>query len=191
MTNITNTQSLPISCIEAMKNLPITINGSEIMDEILLEVYNGWQGSVGEERVLKVIEFVSNRIPQYARITNKSDFEFLTIYAKSRKCNYTNWFQDSYLPDLSNVLVFDTVEDFKKKFPSGNYVCPSCNSITTDYQTCNSGVVVGKGKNKKVCDWKVYGLFGDLGKGIKVIVKDLIEDFPRPISMFKPVELNQ
>ena len=178
---------LPSACIDGKQMLPACLRQAGIIDEIMLEVYNGWVGKTGEERVLSVLKIISERVPQYAKVAGKTELEFLTLYAKSRRCNYTNWFQSSYLPDLSDVIVFDTVEDFKNKFPSGKYTCPRCGGETTDYQQCNSGKVIDK--KGKVCDWKVYGLFGDMGKGIRVIIKNRIEDFPKPISMFKPIEL--
>lgn len=178
---------------QKIKSLPVDLQETEILNDIILEIYNGWPGSVGQERVIDCIDFISKRIPKYALIMDKTNLETLTTYAKARSCNYTNWFQNCYLPDLNGVIVLDTVEDFKQKFPSGKFVCPCCNGVSTDYQECNSGKIV-KGTKKrsgKVCDWKVFGLFGDLGKGIRVIVKDRFSDFPKPIAMFKPIEMAQ
>ena len=193
MSKITEMQLLPAACLNSIKLLPEDIQSSDIIQEILLEIYNGWPGKTGEERVDSCVNVINKRIPQYANAMGKTQLETLTIYAKSRKCNYANWFQDHYLPDLSDVVIVDTVDDFKKKYPSGKYICPCCNAITTDYQECNSGAIVNKTKKSKgsVCDWKVYGLFGDLGKGIKVIVKDKFEEFPKPIAMFKPIEMTE
>lgn len=168
--------------------LPAALMQSEIMNKIIVEIYNGWPGKMGLERVAEKVLFIIERVPQYAKVMGKSELETLEIMANARRINYTNWFQNAYFPDLSEVYVFDTVEDFKKQFPSGKYQCPKCKGITTDYQQCNSGVITDKRK-KEVCDWKVYGLFGGLGEEIKVIIKDHFIDIPKPISMFKPVEL--
>ena len=80
---------------------------------------------------------------------------------------------------MENVHVFDTLEDYKKAFPSGKYICPKCEKESTDPYECS----------QEKCDWKVYGLFGDLGKGIKVIVKDKFLEHPVPMNIFKPIEL--
>jgi len=168
--------------------LPADLMQSEIMNKIIVEIYNGWPGKVGLERVNEKVVFLCKRIPQYAKIMGKTELETLELFAKSRNCNYANYFQDANFPDLSKVFVFDTIEDLKSKFPSKQYQCPSCGGISTDYQECNSGKTIDK-KGKEVCDWKVYGLFGDLGKGIKVIVKDMFAEIPKPVAMFKPVEL--
>ena len=46
-----------------------------------------------------------------------------------------------------------------KKIPR----CPSCGKVTADPYEC------------KACGWKVYGLFGDMGKGVFVYVKDKLK----------------
>jgi hypothetical protein len=182
---MTTTTTLPLSCINAKDVLPKELRNASIVDEIISEIYNGWPGRTGEERVLECLKLISERVPEYAKATGKTELEFLNLYAKSRNCNYTNWFQSSRLPSLSDVLIFNTADDFKKQFPSGKYLCPACGEATTDYQECNSGKKI-KGV---VCNWKVYGLFGGLGKEVRVILKDRIEDFPRPVSIFPPIEL--
>jgi len=62
---------------------------------------------------------------------------------------------------------------------TGKYICPNCEKESTDPYECS----------QEKCDWKVYGLFGDLGKGIKVIIKDKFLEHPVPMRIFKPVEL--
>lgn len=170
---------------------------SEIMSKIMCEVYNGWPEPTGIQRVKDVVHFLFNRIPQYAKIMNKSELDTLTLLAKSRNCNYINYFQNANIPDLSDVMVFKSLDEFKQRFPSGISVCPCCEGFSTDYEECNSGVKLkdyskskkNKADGGKVCDWKIYGLFGDLGKGIKILILDKIEDFPRPARIFKPIEL--
>jgi hypothetical protein len=166
--------------------LPTDLVQSEIMNKIIVEIYNGWVGQVGLERVVKTVNFLCEIVPQYAKVMDKSNVETLEILAKSRNCNYTNYFQECNLPKLSDVYIFETENDFFEKFPSKEYQCPSCSKISTDYQKCNSDYT---DKNGVVCNWKVYGLFGSMGKGIKVLVKDRFTDIPKPIMMFKPIEL--
>lgn len=167
--------------------LPADLMQSEIMNEIIIEIYNGWPGKIGLQRVIETVTFLCERVPQYSKVMGKTELETLELFAKSRNCSYINYFQNANFPDLSEVYVFDTIEDVKARFPSKQYQCPCCGGISTDYQECNSGKKIDK--KGKVCDWKVYGLFGDMGKGIKIIVKSMLTDFPRPIAMFKPVEL--
>jgi hypothetical protein len=185
---ITNADELTSALPFGNMMLPAALMQSEIMNKIIVEVYNGWPGQTGLERVKNVVTFICDRVPQYAKVMGKSELETLELFAKSRNCNYTNYFQNANFPDLLEVFVFDTIEDLKARFPSKQYQCPCCGGISTDYQECNSGKIVDK-KGKEICNWKVYGLFGDMGKGIKVIVKNMFTDIPKPVAMFKPVEL--
>ena len=69
---------------------------------------------------------------------------------------YMNYYQDANQPliDSENVFVFETVEELREK--CGNqFICPCCKGISTNPYECNSGKKV----NKKICDWKSYGLF--------------------------------
>lgn len=188
MNKITHIAELNLDSFFKELVLPANVMESEIMNKIILEIYNGWPGEVGKERVVNVITLLNHRLPQYAKIMGKTEIETLEIFVKAKNTNFTNWFQNANFPDLSEVYVFDTVADLKLKFPSGNYQCPCCEGISTDYQECNSARIVDK-KSNKICDWKVYGFFGDLGKGIKVVIKEKFTDFPKPIAMLKPIEL--
>lgn len=161
---------------------------SGITNKIIVEVYNGWPGEIGLERVKNVVTFLCERVPQYAKVMGKTELDTLELFVKSRNCNFTNYFQNANIPDLTDVYVFDTIEDLNSKFPSKKYQCPCCGGITTDYQACNSGKTIDN-KGKEACNWKIYGLFGDMGKGIKVIIKGMFTEIPKPVAMFKPVEL--
>lgn len=158
---------------------------SDIMNSIIVEIYNGWPGPTGRQRVVDKVTFICKRIPQYAKMMGTTEIEALEYFAKSRTCNYTNYFQDAYIPDLSDVHVFETIKDFLAKFPSKQFRCPRCEGISTHPHACNSGVVIDK-KENEVCNWKSYGLFGTLGKGIDVLIKS---QSLKPTHIFKPVEL--
>jgi len=82
-----------------------------------------------------------------------------------------NYYQDHNQPLIvsDQVRVFKTVEDFRKSVGNKGFRCPACNGISTDAFECNGGKDM---KNGKTCDWKVYGWFGDFGKGIYVYTKD-------------------
>lgn len=185
----TSIDQLPASCIEALQALPEELRNASITHEIILEIYNGWPGKTGEDRVREKMALIALRVPQYAAVMGKTHLEFLTVYAAARQCNYTNWFNESRLPDLSEVMIFENTQEFIKRFPSGKSICPACGGESTDFQECNTGKVVDKKGN--VCDWKAYGLFRTMGKGIQVILKDKIEGFPSPVTLFKPIELLQ
>ena len=84
---------------------------------------------------------------------------------------YMNYYQDANQPLIEgdNVRVFETVNDLLEAIEDRKFRCPSCGKISTDPYECNSGA---KMNNEEVCNWKVYGLFGDLGKGAFVYCKD-------------------
>lgn len=180
-------EALPIECIEAKNILPESLRESPLVLAIVTEIYDGWPGQTGKSRVVGALEFIAKRLPQYATLMELPLDETLSQICALRTANYTNWFQDAHLPDLSNVLVFDNTESFLNRFPSKQYRCPSCGGITHDPSTCNSGIEMAKGK---VCDWKVYGLFGGLGKEIRVVIKDQFVKSPRVLTIFPPIEID-
>ena len=148
-------------------------------EEIIEQARSSWTGKIGDERAESVKKILDTRLENYHKITGISKDEILTAFEKSRNVNTVNFYQESNFPLLENVHVFNTIEDYRKLFPSGKYICPKCEKESTDPYECS----------QENCDWKVYGLFGDLGKGIKIIIKDKFIDHPVPMLIFKPIEL--
>ena len=103
-----------------------------------------------------------------------------------RDYNARNYYQRAKFPLIEDIDVYDTMQDFKNKFPSGKFICPACEHISTDPETCNSGKEISKGK---ICDWKSWGLFGTAGKGYKFIIKNDFLNRPIVWDIFKPKEL--
>jgi hypothetical protein len=161
---------------------------TEIMNKIIIQIYNGWPGKIGLERVVEKVFFLAKRVQQYAKVMDKSEIETLELLAESKDCNYMNYFQNANIPDISDVYVFNTIEEFLFVFPSKKYICPCCGGISTNHQECNSGKNIDK-ESTEACNWKVYGLFFDMNKGIRVIIKSTFTGLPRPIKMFKPIEM--
>lgn len=148
-------------------------------EEIIEQARSSWGGKIGDERAESVKRILDTRLENYHQITGIPKDEILTAFEKARNVNTVNFYQESKFPLLQNVYVFDTLENYKKEFPSGKYICPKCEKVSTDPSECS----------QEKCDWKVYGLFGDLGKGIKVIIKDKFLEHPVPMNIFKPIEL--
>lgn len=153
---------------------------------VLCEVYNGWPGQTGLQRVQNVVDLLEDRIPQYARIAGKSHAAMLKLFCEKRNVNYTNYFQDENFPDISAVLVFKNLEEFRERFPSGIYLCPYCKGSSKSPYRCDSGIKV----SGKICNWKVYGLLGGLGNEVKLLFLDRMDEIPRPESIFRPIEMN-
>ena len=148
-------------------------------EEIIEQARSTWDGEIGDERAERVKKILDSRLENYHQITGIPKDEILTAFEKIRNVNTVNFYQESRFPLLENVHVFDTMDYFKKAFPSGKYICPKCEKESTNPYVCT----------QKGCDWKVYGLFGDLGKGITVVIKDKFLEHPLPEKIFKPIEL--
>lgn len=99
--------------------------------------------------------------------------DVLASWEKERNYWYLNYYQDCNQPEIKygKTKVFETVNEFNESVGDKGFRCPSCGKVTNDPYECES------------CDWKVYGLLGDLGKGIFIYVKDQI----RGQAIFMPV----
>ena len=148
-------------------------------DEIIEKARSTWIGKTGDERAESVKKILDTRLENYCNVTGIPENKILVAFEKIRGVNTVNFYQESRLPLLENVHIFETLDDFKKEFPSGKYICPKCEKESNDPYECT----------QEKCDWKVYGLFGDLGKGIKVIIKDRFLENPIPINIFRPIEI--
>lgn len=148
-------------------------------EQIIEQARASWPGQIGEERAESVKNILDTRLENYHAVTGISKDEILIAFEKRRNVNTVNFYQEANFPLLENVTVFDTLEDFKKAFPSGKYLCPKCEKQSTNPFLCS----------QPKCDWSVNGLFRDLGKGITIIIKESFLEHPVPINIFKPIEL--
>lgn len=133
------------------------------------------------------LAWVIARAKHYAEKTGLSPSEVLDAWEKERTYWYMNFYQDCNQPPIKgdSVKVFDTLSDLKKAIGKMEFRCPACAGVSKNPYECDSGLV-GKtmtGGSNKPCDWKVYGLFTDLGKGVYVFVKSEM----RGQRFFKPV----
>jgi hypothetical protein len=117
------------------------------------------------------LKWVVDRAKHYEEKLGIPWNEILDSWEEDRNYWYMNYYQDYNQPfiEVDKVRVFETLEDFKQSLGGKGFICPACNEVSTDPYECNSGKEV----NGKKCNWKVYGLFKDLGKGIYVYVKEL------------------
>jgi len=148
-------------------------------EDIIEQARASWGGSVGDKRAADVKEILDTRLENYSKVTGFTKEEILNALEKNRGVNTVNFYQASQLPLLEDVYVFETTKDLHKRFPSHKFICPSCGKESTDAYACT----------QDGCNWKVFGLFRDLGKGISTIVKDKFLEIPVPQNIFKPIEL--
>lgn len=108
--------------------------------------------------------------------------DVLASWEEDRSYWYMNYYQDSNQPTIKGdgVRTFETVQEMLESIGDKEFRCPCCEGISSNPYVCNSGQPMSKGKT---CDWKVGGLFGDLGKGVFVYCKDKL----RGETIFMPL----
>ncbi len=155
---------------------------------ILADTKSGWR----EEDRLAKLDFAVNRAKHYEEKTGIPAGEILTSWESRRDYWYMNYYQDCKQPLIEgdSVRVFDTPDSLMEAIGKGGFRCPHCNGVSSDPYACNSGVrlkLINSGKKTELCNWKVYGLFGSLGKGVYVFVKSEL----RGENIFKPIAWEQ
>lgn len=128
------------------------------------------------------LEWVLARANHYAEATGLNPADVLNAWESGRDYWYMNYYQDSQQPKIEgdSVRVFDTLEDLKESIGNKGFRCPSCGGVSKSPYDCDTGLEMSP---KKVCDWKSYGLFGTMGKGVYVFVKSEMKGQ----NVFKPV----
>lgn len=128
-----------------------------------------------------------DRAKHYAEKTGLSPEAILDAWENGRDYWYMNFYQENNQPKIEgdSVRLFDTLDDVKQSVGKDGYRCPLCNSVSKDAYACDSGTLVKgiKDGHDGPCNWKVYGLLGDLGKGVYIFVKSEM----RGARIFKPV----
>ena len=122
-----------------------------------------------------------DRAKHYAEKTGLTWQEVLAGWEEERSYWYLNYYQDCNQPEVKSdkVRVFDTLEELRNSLGK-EFRCPCCGGISNNPYKCTSGIKRGDGK---ICDWKVNGLFGDLGKGVFVYCKEKVSGE----HMFMPI----
>lgn len=107
--------------------------------------------------------------------------DILAQWEADRTYWYMNYYQESNQPEIKGdkVRVFETVDEVLQSFGKREFRCPACHGVSTDPNECNSGQTSGG----KVCDWKSYGLFGAMGQGVFVYIKEKL----RGQTIFMPL----
>lgn len=130
----------------------------------------------------KTLSWAVNQARHYAVKTGLTPEAILDAWEGKRTYWYMNYYQPANQPSIEsdNVRVFETVDDLLASIGKTGFRCPNCEAVSKSPYTCDSGVKA----HGKVCDWKVYGLFGHMGKGVSVFVKEklAIEQLFMPVA---------
>lgn len=129
------------------------------------------------------LNWTIERARHYAERVGVSVERILDGWEAERNYWYMSYYQDANQPllDGAQVRVFQKAEDLSAAIDEFKFRCPMCGGVSSSPYRCDSGDEMAPGK---VCDWKVYGLFRDLGKGIFCYVLDLM----RGEQMFMPLD---
>lgn len=146
----------------------------QIIEHLKQQARESWSGRTGEERAENLEKYLRSKLKEYSKALGISQEEILKSWEEDRSYSTINYYQECNQPSIKNdkTKVFETVEDMLKAIGKREFRCPSCGGISSSPYECNSGLEMAKGK---ICDWKVYGLFGDLGKGVFVYCKDKLK----------------
>lgn len=127
-------------------------------------------------------KWVIDRAKHYGEKLNIPWESILDSWEEMRSYSWNNYYQEANQPEIKHgkVKVFETVDDLTNSFNGLGFRCPRCNGVSSSPYECDSGKEIESGKK---CDWKVYGLFKDMGKGVFVYVKDQL----RGETIFIPV----
>ncbi|NEG94348.1 hypothetical protein [Leclercia adecarboxylata] len=135
---------------------------------------------------VRTVRFIRQFTTEYADLLEVTPLEVLAAVEKARDYSAPNYYQQTNFPDLKGVTVFASLGALQAAIPSKQFRCPCCMGVSSDPYTCNSGE---KQKDGSVCNWTSYGLFGTLGKGLRVLIKDAFLTQPRVHEIFMPLEL--
>lgn len=122
-------------------------------------------------------KWVIDRAKAYGEATGLNWEDVLDSWETDRNYWYMNYYQDCNQPEIKagKVRVFGTIFELKEAIGEMKFRCPSCGKESSNPYEC------------KACGWKVYGLLGDMGKGVFVYVKEQL----RGETMFMPVSWEQ
>ncbi|MCK5606795.1 hypothetical protein KAR91_33140 [Candidatus Pacearchaeota archaeon] len=110
-------------------------------------------------------QWIMERAEHYADKLGCTKEEIIDKWEKGRNYWYMNYYQDSRMPLIEGCKVFETKEELLDSIGKDGFRCPKCEGISKDPYTCSC----------EDCDWKSYGLFGTLGKGVDLVIKSTLD----------------
>lgn len=130
-------------------------------------------------------KWVIDRAKNYGKATNIPWEHILDKWEEDRNYWYMNYYQESKQPEMKEnhkIRIFETKKDFWESVGDKGFRCPACKGISSDPWNCDSGEKI-KGKNSRICNWTAGGLFGTLGEGTTIFIKEICV----PVTIFTPI----
>lgn len=163
------------------------IEESEGYKSLREAILNDKDSGRSEDERMEKLMFAVERAEEYAYKTGLDSGDILTAWERDRDYWYMNYYQDANQPpilDNGKVRVFDTTDEMIKAIGDRKFRCPRCKGVSSSPYECDSGIKVELlNDTYGPCDWKVYGLFGHMGKGVYLFVKEKMRGEP----MFMPI----
>ncbi len=161
-----------------------------IMRKPIKQARNSWDGETGKQRAKEVKKIILEVADNYSNVLGLTKLEVIKAIEDKRTYSSINYYQKANFPKLKDdVIVYENQKELHEKIqPKRGFRCPSCGGISKDPYTCDSGE---KNSDGKICDWKAYGLFGTMGKGLRFTVKDMFLENPRVDEIFMPIHLEE
>lgn len=118
---------------------------------------SGWHDYRGK------LSWIVERAEHYAEKLGTDAIAVMDAWESARDYWYMNYYQESKQPLISDqVRVFASADEAQAAFDNKGFRCPRCAKIGKSPYECQG----------PDCDWKAYGLFGTLGKGLHVVLRD-------------------
>ncbi len=155
----------------------------QLIDSIIKSSKGFHKSSIDE-----MVTFINSMLSDYSAWLGISESELLERMEKIRDITAPNFYQRSKFPQLKEVTLFDTTDDLRKAIGDRGFRCPKCGQESKDYQACDSILLDDEGNN---CNWKAYGLFGTMGKGLTVAVKEQFLKLPQVWDIFMPINMEK
>ncbi|UTM60448.1 hypothetical protein L4174_023990 (plasmid) [Photobacterium sp. CCB-ST2H9] len=139
-----------------------------------------------DERVEGFIRQTIGICEHYASEMDLNPIDVFQALEKKRNISYPNYYNEANFPKLTDVLVFQDKEAMKVKLrPADGFICPSCERVSSNPYDCNAAAT----DPETPCEWKSYGFFRTLGKGLRFTILENWLDNPVIDECFMPVAI--
>ena len=137
--------------------------------KLMIDINRDLEKPTGHDPMVK-LDWILKRVQHYADKLNLDPCDILNSWEKQRNYWYMNYYQECEQPEIKSdrVRVFENLEELKEAIGKDGFRCPMCGGVSKSPYECDSGLDMSPGKK---CDWKSWGLFRDLGKGMYIYVK--------------------